>query len=82
VKRSGLSGKINQFKLLYKKEMYYPAHEKYVGSKVDWISLDNISGCEVVKRLNFLVKVKFVNDTKFNQLISKLRELKSEKCAK
>jgi hypothetical protein len=81
VKRNGLSGKINQFKLLYKKEIYYPAHEKYVGSKVDWISLDNILNGEVVRRLNSLVKVKFVHDTKLNQLISKLRELKGVKCA-
>lgn len=81
VKRNGLSGKINQFKLLYKKEIYYPAHEKYVGSKVDWISVDNILNGEVVRRLNSLVKVKFVHDTKLNQLISKLRELKGVKCA-
>jgi len=80
VKRNGFRGKITQFKSLYKKEIYYPAHEKYVGSKVDWRSLDNILNGEVIKKLNSLAKVKFVNDTKFNQLVSRLRELKGVKC--
>lgn len=80
VTRNAVKGKISQFKSIYKKDIYYPAHENYVGSKVDWKSLSDLLYNETFQRLNLLRRIKFINDVKFNQLTSKVRELIGFEC--
>ena len=83
VSRNAVKGKINQFKSIYKKDIYYPAHENYVGSKVDWKSLSELlynKNNKTFQRLNLLSKLKCINDVRFRELTSKVRELISFMC--
>ena len=81
VSRVNINGQFDIFKNIYINELYFPAHEKYVGKDVNWQILDEIFTGDTYKAISQIVKIsKQINDSKFKQLRLKTDELKSMKC--
>ena len=77
--RKPLKGKIDTFKEKWK-QIYYKAHENYVGSRVDWKTLEQIESSETVQKLKQLQDIRCVNKQRFTENRLKISELKELKC--
>jgi hypothetical protein len=77
--REPLKGKGRLFKEKWQ-QIYYEAHEKYVGKKVDWGTLDSIEKSETVARLKTLQKINYKNETSFTEGLLKIASLRDLKC--
>ena len=73
--REPLKGKGKLFKEKWQ-QIYYDTHEKYVGKKVDWRTLENIENSETVTRLKTLQKINYNNDASFTDGLLKIAQLK------
>lgn len=61
-------------------QIYYDAHEKYVGKKVDWKTLDEIENSDTVQKLKILQKTRCINDYRFTESLLKITKVKDLKC--
>ena len=77
--REPLKGKGKLFKEKWQ-QIYYDTHEKYVGKKVDWRTLENIENSETVTRLKTLQKINYNNDASFTDGLLKIAQLRDLKC--
>lgn len=77
--REPLKGKGKLFKEKWQ-QIYYDTHEKYVGKKVDWKTLDEIENSETIVRLKKLRKINYKNDASFTDGLLKIAQLKDVKC--
>jgi hypothetical protein len=77
--RKPLKGKIESFKEKWK-QIYYSAHENFVGRKVDWKTLEQIEDSDNVQKLKVLQDVRCVNKHRFTENMLKIKELKELKC--
>lgn len=78
--RNPIKGKIRQFKKSYIYDFYFPAHEKYVGSKVDWSSLNNYADNPSFQKLNLLKNLTCISETSFRQMVLSWNDLEQYKC--
>ena len=77
--REPLKGKGKLFKEKWQ-QIYYDTHEKYVGKKVDWRTLEDIENSETVKRLKILQKINYNNDGSFTDGMLRIAQLRDLKC--
>lgn len=77
--RRPLEGKIQSFKNKYH-NIYYTAHEKFVGNKIDWESLNDIENSNLYKKLILLSKLKSIISSKFTNIQLNIQSIKSLKC--
>lgn len=77
--RRPLKGKIDLFKDKYK-NIYYNAHEKYVGKEIDWQSLDDLDNSQIMKKLELLKNLNSINSTLLLDIKSPIFDLKSLRC--
>jgi len=78
--RNPIRGKIQQFKKSYIYDFYLPAHEKYVGKKVNWQVLDTFQQNETFRRLMLLKQLNCINSARFDQMVLKWNDLKQYRC--
>lgn len=78
--RNPIKGKIQQFKKSYIYDFYFPAHEKYVGSKVDWSSLNNYADNPSFQNLNLLKNLTCISETSFRKMVLSWNDLEQYKC--
>ncbi|MBF0121090.1 MAG: hypothetical protein HQK79_19845 [Desulfobacterales bacterium] len=78
--RNPVKGKIQQFKKSFIYDFYFPAHEKYVGKKVEWDNLNSYLTNPVFKKIKLLNDVTCISDTKFKQMVLRWNELEKYKC--
>ena len=78
--RNPIRGKIDQFKKIYIYDFYLPAHERYVGKRVDWDALDKITGHDLYKKLGLLKKLTCISSARFDELILSWNDLEQYKC--
>jgi len=78
--RNPIKGKIQQFKKSYIFDFYFPAHEKYVGGKVDWSNLNNHGNNPVFQKLKILNDLTCIAETSFRQLVLSWNELEQYRC--
>lgn len=77
--RRPIEGKIQMFKSKYK-NIYYTAHEQFVGKNVNWELLDQIETSQVFDKLNLLSKIRSINASKFNNIKLDIQTIKSLRC--
>ncbi len=78
--RNPIKGKIQQFKKSYIFDFYFPAHEKYVGGKVDWSSLNSYGSNPVFQKLSVLKNLTCISETGFRQMVLSWNDLEQYKC--
>ncbi len=78
--RNPIRGKIQQFKKSYMYDFYLPAHEKYVGKKVNWTALDTFPQNETFKKLTLFKQLNCINSALFDQMVIKWNDLKQYQC--
>ncbi len=79
--RNPLKGKIEAFKKTFKYDVYIPAHNKYVGSHIDWKVLDEYSSDPSFIKLQKLYNIKLLSGGgAFNARVASWLELKKYKC--
>ncbi|MDM8535427.1 DUF6079 family protein [Desulfobacterales bacterium HSG17] len=78
--RNPVKGKIQQFQKTYIYDFYYPAHEKFVGKKVEWNALNSYHTNPVFIKLKLLNNLTCISNAKFNQLVLTWNELNRHKC--
>lgn len=74
-----LIGKLQQVRKKYVAE-YYKAHEKYVGSKVDWSRLTEIASAPVYNNLRMLKNISVLNKHSFIKLETEIAALLNLQC--
>jgi hypothetical protein len=79
--RNPIKGKIQQFVKSYVYDFYYPAHEKYVGKKVDWSSLNSYPSNTLYKKLVLLNNITCISETAFRQMVLSWTDLEQFKCS-
>lgn len=77
--RRPIEGKIQLFKSKYK-NIYYTAHEYFVGKNVNWELLDEIRNSLTYKKLDMLSKILFINSSKFNEIKKDVLNITSLRC--
>ena len=77
--RRPIEGKIQLFKTKYK-NIYYTAHEQFVGKNVNWELLEQIENSSIYNKLNTLSKVRSINASKFNNLRLEIQTIKGLRC--
>lgn len=77
--RRPIEGKIQLFKTKYK-NIYYTAHEQFVGKNVNWVLLEQIENSSIYNKLNTLSKVRSINASKFNNLRLEIQTIKGLRC--
>lgn len=77
--RRPIEGKIQLFKSKYK-NIYYTAHEHFVGKNVDWELLEQIENSSTYNKLSILSKVRSINASKFNNLRLEIQTIKGLRC--
>lgn len=77
--RRPIEGKIQMFKSKYK-NIYYTAHEGYVGKNVNWELLEEIEKSHTYKKLEMLSKVRSVNTSKFRSIRLEIQTVKGLRC--
>ena len=77
--RRPIDGKIQLFKTKYK-NIYYTAHEQFVGKNVNWELLEQIENSSIYNKLNTLSKVRSINASKFNNLRLEIQTIKGLRC--
>lgn len=77
--RRPIEGKIQLFKSKYK-NIYYTAHEHYVGKKVNWELLDEIRNSSNYQKLDMISKILFINSSKFNEIKKDILNISSLRC--
>lgn len=77
--RRPIEGKIQLFKSKYK-NIYYTAHEHYVGKNVNWELLDEIRNSPNYQKLDMLSKILFINSSKFNEIKKDILNITSLRC--
>lgn len=77
--RRPLEGKIELFKNKYK-NIYYAAHEDFVGKNVDWEALDEIKKSITYKKLEVLSRIIPINSTKFREIQREILTIKDLQC--
>lgn len=77
--RRPLEGKIELFKNKYK-NIYYAAHEDFVGKNVDWEALDEIKNSTTYKKLEVLSRIIPINSTKFREIQREILTIKDLQC--
>ncbi len=79
--RVSINGKTEQFRDIYIKYIYYPAHEKYVGKDVAWSDLDDVISSDTFKRISKITQIpEAINESKFIRLRNRINEIKSYRC--
>lgn len=78
--RRPIKGKIEIFKAKYK-NIYYTAHEHFVGKNINWELLDQIENSGIYKKLNMLSKIRSINATKFNKIKLEIQTIKGLRCS-
>lgn len=78
--RNPIKGKIQQFTKSYVYDFYYPAHEKYVGKKVDWSSLNSYPTSTLYKKLVLLKNITCISETAFSQMVLGWTDIEQFKC--
>jgi len=79
--RNPIKGKIQQFKKSYIYDFYFPSHEKYVGGKVDWSSLNSYADNPAFQKLNFLKNLTCISETAFRKMVLSWNDLEQYKCS-
>jgi hypothetical protein len=74
-----LLGKLEQIQKKYMVS-YYNAHEKVVGSKVDWTRLSTLSGSTVFRNMKLLKNVSLLNKGAFSKVENDIMSLQAMKC--
>lgn len=74
-----LRGKLQQIMRKYR-PIYYQAHEIYVGGKVDWSCLSEVSSGEIYQKLRMLKSVEILNRVRFNKIEDELSSLSRLRC--
>ena len=77
--RRPIEGKIQMFKSKYK-NIYYTAHEDFVGKNVNWELLEDIEKSHTYKKLEMLSKVRSVNTSKFRSIQLEMQTVKGLRC--
>lgn len=77
--RRPLEGKIELFKKKYK-DIYYNAHENFVGKNVDWEALDEIENSITFKKLDVLSRIIPINASKFREIKLEIQTIKGLRC--
>lgn len=77
--RRPIEGKIQLFKSKYK-NIYYTAHEHFVGKNVDWELLEQIENSSTYNKLSILSKVRSINASKFNNIRLEIQTIKGLRC--
>lgn len=77
--RRPIEGKIQLFKSKYK-NVYYTAHEQFVGKQVNWELLNQIENSSSYKNLNMISKIRSINASKFNEIKLNIQTIKGLKC--
>ncbi len=77
--RRPLKGKFEQFKEKYKKT-YYHAHQKAVGDKVDWRTLEQITQSAKYQTLKQLKNLTFFSPAEFNGIGININTISQYKC--
>ena len=77
--RRPIEGKIQLFKSKYK-NIYYTAHEHFVGKNVDWELLEQIENSSNYNKLSILSKVRSINASKFNNIRLEIQTIKGLRC--
>ena len=77
--RRPIEGKIQMFKSKYK-NIYYTAHENFVGKNVNWGLLDQIENSSAYKKADMLSKVRSINSSKFTNLKLEIHTIKGLRC--
>ncbi|WP_062399977.1 DUF6079 family protein [Methanogenium cariaci] len=72
-------GKLQQIMRKYR-AIYYQAHEMYVGGKVDWSCLSDVSSGETYQKLRMLKSVDILNRVRFNKIEDELSSLSRLRC--
>lgn len=78
--RNPVKGKIQQFKKIYRYDIYIPSHEKFVGKNCNWKILDTYNNLRSFKKISLLNKVNCISETAFLQKIDSWTKLKKFKC--
>lgn len=78
--RNPVMGKIQQFKKIYRYDIYIPSHEKFVGKNCNWKILDAYNNLRSFKKISLLNKVNCISETAFLQKIDSWTKLKKFKC--
>ncbi|RLD12196.1 hypothetical protein DRI50_09355, partial [candidate division KSB1 bacterium] len=78
--RNPIRGKIQQFKKSYIYDFYLPAHEKYVGKKVNWDALNVVREQDVFKKLTLLNQLTCISSTRFDQMVLAWNDLRQYQC--
>jgi len=79
--RNPIKGKSQNFKKIYKYEVYIPAHDKYVGKKIDWSILDKYHSHPDFIKIQMLFALKHLSGYGiFQARIAEWLELKKFKC--
>ncbi len=78
--RNPVKGKIQQFKRIYTFDFYLPAHEKYVGKKINWDILNTYQQYETFKKVSLLNQLACINKSNFPKIILEWNDLKQYKC--
>ena len=79
--RNPIKGKIQQFTSIYAYDFYIPAHDRYVGKKLNWQNLDSYHENETFKKLALLNKLTCLSNVKFNQMVTDWEELRGLRCS-
>ena len=77
--RRPIEGKIQLFKNKYK-NIYFTAHENFVGNNVDWKLLEEVKNSNIYNKLEKLSKIKFINSTKFNEIKLDILNISNLRC--
>lgn len=77
--RRPIEGKIQLFKSKYK-NIYYTAHEDFVGKNVNWGLIDDIENSSVYQKLGMLSQIIFINPSKFREIKIDLYDIKGLRC--
>lgn len=77
--RRPIEGKIEIFKSRYK-NIYYTAHEQFVGKDVNWELLEQIENSSTYNKLNILSKIRSINASKFNNIRLEIQTIKGLRC--
>ncbi len=78
--RHPIRGKIQQFKKSYIYDFYLPAHEKYVGKKVNWDALNDIRQGELFKKITLLNQLACISSARFEQMVLDWNDLRQYQC--
>jgi len=78
--RNPIRGKIQQFKKSYIYDFYLPAHEKYVGKKVNWEALSDVRERDVFKKLTLLNQLTCISSARFDQMVLAWNDLRQYQC--